>query len=248
MTSCAGDVVLGRAGRSCAVQLDSYHARARSSHYIGRSALVTRANRTSPEQPFVTLRTVAFDKQELHRLLPPQSCVKAGKPALLLEPRPHRRRRPARRARRSARSRRPSPRRSPRGRRAARSRRARARCAPASAAASRCRSRNSSQLMLARVGSICCSTSRRTNSSTRRSISRSTSDAGTSKVTRAASCRSRSARISRSASCCASCSRSRAHLRPQRVERIERPEILRELVVERRHDALADRLDRRRRR
>ncbi len=53
-----------------------------------------------------------------------------------------------------------------------------------------------------------CSISRRTKSSTRRSISRSTSDAGTSNGTRAASCFMSAARRSRSAACRASCSRS----------------------------------------
>ena len=73
-------------------------------------------NRRRPANPIRShaLRTVAFEQEKLHRLLPAQSCVKAGKSAFFLEPRSHGRGRPARCARRSARSRRPSPRRSPR--------------------------------------------------------------------------------------------------------------------------------------
>ena len=145
-------------------------------------------------------KSIAFSRR--------RPAADARQSALLLERRAHRRRRPARPLgvaldllldlllgrRRAA--------------RAARSRRAPARSPPLRAPTSRWLSRNASQSMPAWRGSMFCSISRRANSSSRRSISRSTSDAGTSNGTRAASCFISSARTSRSAACRASCSRS----------------------------------------
>ena len=65
--------------------------------------------------------------------------------------------------------------------------------------------------------------------------------------TRAASCFSTVARAPRARPrAAASCSRSCAHARAQRVERLEVAQVLGELVVERRHHALLDLLDRHR--
>ena len=63
-------------------------------------------------------------------------------------------------------------------------------------------------------------------------------------MTRVASWRSRSARVSRSTSCLRLVLEVGADLRPQRVERLERPEVLGQLVVERRDHPGADGLDR----
>ncbi len=98
--------------------------------------------------------------------------------------------------------------------------------------------------MLVCIGSICCSIRRRTNSSTRRSISRSTSDEGTSKVTRDGELLQQVGARFAFGLVPRLVLEIGAHPGAQRIERLELAEVLGELVVECRDDALADGLDR----
>ena len=89
-------------------------------------------------------------------------------------------------------------------------------------------------------GSMFCSISRCANSSSRRSISRSTSEAGTSNGTRAASCFMRSRAHVAFGGVPRFVLEILAHAGAQRVERLELAQVLRELVVELGQDAAFD--------
>ncbi len=218
----------------------------RASHSIYRpGARIPVPRRTAPRPDAGVRRDGRAAHDEVNRLLPPQPRVDARQAAFLFERRAHRRRRPPRPLGVAARPP-PRPRRRwPRAARAARPRRAPAAPATASRATSRWLSRNAFQSMPACRGSMFCSISRRAKSSSRRSISRSTSDAGTSNGTRAASCFISSARMLALGRVPRLVLEVLAHPRAQRVERLELAEVLRELVVELRQHAALDRVDRR---
>ena len=191
-------------------------------------------------------RNCSTRHDEVNRLLPAQPRMTRATAAFLFERRAHRRRRPARPlgVPRDLAAR-PPRRVDRRAARAARPRRARARSPTASRATSRWLSRNAFQSMpaCARVDRSDRSAGARTPRA-RRSISRSTSEAGTLE---------RHARRQLLHQLGAHLALGRvprlvlevlAHARAQRVERLELAEVLRELVVELRQHAALDALHR----
>ena len=190
--------------------------------YIGRCAPLSPDKWRAGEQPFAhALRTVAFEEETPWFSRDAVLC-RGGQVRLPFRVGPARPPPSGPSVRRSARSPRPS--RSSvavtLSRRAISSRTSALRTA--SSAASRCRSRNSSQLMLA-LRRIDLLLDEAPDELLDAAIDFAIDErAGTSKVTREASWRSRSARVSRSASCPASCSRSARTCAAQRVERLER--------------------------
>ena len=199
--------------------------------------------RTSSRQPG---DDVAPFREPGHRLLAPDAGADAIERAFLLEPRPHGRRRPAGALGELLDFARRRPRRSPRSTRAARSRRARAcsgPCRPTARAAAR---GTPASRCSAFIGSMPCSISRRTNSSSRRSISCSTSTSGAALSRPPSSAAARAARWC-SASCSAPCCRS-SRTRSRSASSVSSvAHFLRELVVERQQLLAPDALDRRRR-